>query len=395
MAVRTRIGVKNRLKDKTKNFENFDLLDLDLTNLIFENRGKKPIITYTDGMLLSAAYAIGAAADAVYISGDTTVVGSIGVVAAHEDISKMEEKLGMKTTEIYAGKFKRIASQYAPLSAEGFTSIKERVDYLYSVFINEVAKFRGIAAEDVFRKMSTDVKPLFMGRQAVDAGLVDGVSTLEQLTSGTVPILRQQMRAVNLGQSPNQSAGSAVSSAGKIQAKEDEIMTKEELKEKNADIYQAVFDEGKASAVADSAKNSQTLQDEARKHGADAERQRIQAVRAQSIPGHEAVIETLMYDGATTGEQAAVKILAAEKTLRASKHAAFIAEGSAIRVPVTEGPDKPTAGAVEPELPVEEKARQEWDNDVKLRAEFGDFKTYLAYARAHSAGQVKILKGKE
>ena len=158
----------------------------ELANYIYENRGKKPIIAYTDGMMCSAAYAIGSAADKVFISGDTTTVGSIGVVAAHEDISKMEEKLGVKTTEIYAGKYKRIASQYQPLSAEGFASIKERVDYLYAVFVNEIAKFRGVSAEEVIQKMSTDAAPLFMGKQAIEAGLVDGVATLDRLIGNNV-----------------------------------------------------------------------------------------------------------------------------------------------------------------------------------------------------------------
>jgi len=147
----------------------------DLANFIFNNRGQKPIIAYTDGMMLSAAYAIGAAADAVFISGDTTMVGSIGIVAAHEDYSKLEEKIGIKTTEIYSGRYKRIISQYAPLSEEGKKTIQDEVDYLYSIFINDVAKFRGTTSKDVLSRMSTDAKRIFIGHQAITAGLVDGL----------------------------------------------------------------------------------------------------------------------------------------------------------------------------------------------------------------------------
>lgn len=50
--------------------------------------------------------------------------------------------------------------------------------------------------------------------------------------------------------------------------------------------------------------------------GAAAERQRIIDVRAQLIPGHEALIEGLANDGKTTGPEAAVKVLAAEKAVR-------------------------------------------------------------------------------
>jgi hypothetical protein len=52
-----------------------------------------------------------------------------------------------------------------------------------------------------------------------------------------------------------------------------------------------------------------------RLEGAAAERERIQAVRAQSMKGHEALIETLAFDGKTTGPEAAVQVLAAEKAL--------------------------------------------------------------------------------
>lgn len=50
--------------------------------------------------------------------------------------------------------------------------------------------------------------------------------------------------------------------------------------------------------------------------GAAAERERIKAVEAQAVPGHEALIAELKFDGKTTGPEAAVKVLAAEKEKR-------------------------------------------------------------------------------
>ena len=54
-----------------------------------------------------------------------------------------------------------------------------------------------------------------------------------------------------------------------------------------------------------------------RLEGAKTERERIQAVEDQLIAGHEDLVAGLKYDGVTTGDQAAVKILAAEKAARA------------------------------------------------------------------------------
>jgi len=151
----------------------------ELAQMVYGARGAKPIVTYVDGMMASAAYWIGSAADAAYIGADTAQVGSIGVVASHTDYSRREEMLGMKTTEIYAGKFKRIASLYKPLSEDGKQYIQDMVDYLYSVFVADVAKQRGTDTETVLTNMADG--RVFTGRQAVEAGLVDGVATMDQL----------------------------------------------------------------------------------------------------------------------------------------------------------------------------------------------------------------------
>ncbi len=84
---------------------------VDIARLVYESRGIKPIVAYTDGLMASAAYWIGSATDKVYIGNDATLVGSIGVVATHTDMSKAQEMQGVKTTEVYAGKYKRIVSQ--------------------------------------------------------------------------------------------------------------------------------------------------------------------------------------------------------------------------------------------------------------------------------------------
>ncbi len=49
-----------------------------------------------------------------------------------------------------------------------------------------------------------------------------------------------------------------------------------------------------------------------RAQGAAEEAARIKAVRRQVIPGHEALIERLAFDGITTGPEAAVAVVHAE-----------------------------------------------------------------------------------
>lgn len=84
------------------------------------------------------------------------------------------------------------------------------------------------------------------------------------------------------------------------------------LKEKHPELVAAIADETKESmaAVVDQARA------EGQSKGSELERQRIAGVRAQAIPGHEQLIETMAFDGKSTAADAALAIVGAEKTLR-------------------------------------------------------------------------------
>ena len=94
-------------------------------------------------MMASAAYWIGSAADEIYISGDTVNIGSIGVIATHVDYSQMDQKMGVKVTEVVAGKYKNMGSPNMALSKEAEMMMQGQVDHIYSVFVEEVAANRG------------------------------------------------------------------------------------------------------------------------------------------------------------------------------------------------------------------------------------------------------------
>ena len=82
-----------------------------------------------------------------------------------------------------------------------------------------------------------------------------------------------------------------------------------------------------------------------RQQGAAAERERITAVRAQSLRGHEALIERLAMDGSTTGPEAAVQVLGAERSL-GTKRAQAIVDDTPKPLPnaaIELGDDKPQA----------------------------------------------------
>ncbi len=144
--------------------------------------GAKPIVAWADGTMASGAAWIGSAASKVYISGDTVITGSIGVAMQHVDVSKANERYGVTVTDIYAGKYKRVASENKPLSDEGRAALQEMVDAIYSVFVDSVARNRGTNTEAVLKNMADG--RLFVGRAAIQAGLVDGVATFDAAIAG-------------------------------------------------------------------------------------------------------------------------------------------------------------------------------------------------------------------
>lgn len=150
-----------------------------LADLVREGAKRKPLVTWASGIMASAGYWIGSAASEVYIEETTTQVGSIGVVAMHQDVSGAETRQGVKTTEITAGRYKRAASPHAPLSEEGRQTLQEQVDYTYSLFVEAVAANRRTSTQRVLDVMAEG--RMFLGDQAIRAGLVDGRASLQQV----------------------------------------------------------------------------------------------------------------------------------------------------------------------------------------------------------------------
>lgn len=138
----------------------------------------KPVITYADGIMASAAYWLGVGASKAYAS-DTALVGSIGVITKHYDQSKLLENEGIKATVLRAGKYKALGQPEEPLSAAARDQIQESLDAVYSVFTNWVAERRGVSAQIVEKQMAQGRE--FTGQAAVDAGLVDGITSFDAL----------------------------------------------------------------------------------------------------------------------------------------------------------------------------------------------------------------------
>jgi len=149
----------------------------ELSQTIYNARGQKPIVAVANHLMASAAYYVASAADEVVVT-PSGEVGSIGVFAAHTDMSRAYDQEGYKITIIKAGKYKAEANQYEPLTEEARAAIQARVDDSYDAFIKAVARNRSVKPA-IVRNGFGEGRTVG-ARQAIELGMADRISTLDE-----------------------------------------------------------------------------------------------------------------------------------------------------------------------------------------------------------------------
>jgi len=143
----------------------------ELAQLVFESRGTKPIISYVGFECASAAYWIASAADVIVMQ-EAAAVGSIGVLALFQNGESADDKM-------------TIISSVSPKKTvdintdEGVQQIQQMVDDLGNIFVENVAKFRGIGTDKVLADFGQGgVK---IAKKAVESGMADYIGTLDDV----------------------------------------------------------------------------------------------------------------------------------------------------------------------------------------------------------------------
>lgn len=144
----------------------------ELADMIYNARGKKPILAYASGSCCSGAYWIASACDKI-MAADTAILGSIGVVSIFE---KEDEK---KTIEIVSSQSPNKRPDVE--TEEGKAKIQAHIDALAEVFINKVALHRDISPKNVIENFGGG--DVFVGQNAVRIGLADSLASFEAIIS--------------------------------------------------------------------------------------------------------------------------------------------------------------------------------------------------------------------
>lgn len=160
-------------------------------------RGTKPIIAVANAKAASGAYWIASQADELVIT-PSGAVGSIGALMVHRDQSAKNERDGVKTTYVHAGKYKVEGNPDNPLDAEGQTHLQGMVDHYYSTFVRAVAKGRGVSVDTV-RGESFGQGRMVLAKDAVAAGMANRIGTLDQVIADLANPKRRPMGQQAMG----------------------------------------------------------------------------------------------------------------------------------------------------------------------------------------------------
>jgi signal peptide peptidase SppA len=149
----------------------------DLGNFLKMAGKIKPMTTYADGTMASAAYWLGSYGSHIS-TGKTSILGSIGVLMIHMDRSEQLKMDGLKATVIRAGLFKALGNSVEPLSNAAKAELETQAQGLYDVFMGTIAPNRKMsvaAAETQFGQGRE-----FLGVEAVKVGLADAIMSYDQ-----------------------------------------------------------------------------------------------------------------------------------------------------------------------------------------------------------------------
>lgn len=171
---------------------------MELANEIYQARSQKPVFAIANSLAASAAYWIASSASEFYVTPGGEV-GSIGVFAAHQNLSKALEKEGVETTLVSAGKYKTEGNPFGPLTEEARAAMQARIDAYFGAFTRGVAKNRGVPVATVREGMGEG--RVISAESAASQNMVDGVATFDQ-------VVRRLAKTIGQGGKPAEAKSS-------------------------------------------------------------------------------------------------------------------------------------------------------------------------------------------
>jgi protease-4 len=140
-----------------------------LYNALRDLQNKKPTVVVVDGLAASGAY-IAALSSEHIIAGDTSLVGSIGVLFQYPNFTNVLKTLGVSVESIKSSPLKAAPNGFEPTSPEARAAIEAIVRDTFSWF-KELVKSRRRMSDAQLAAVSDG--RVFTGRQGISLHLVD------------------------------------------------------------------------------------------------------------------------------------------------------------------------------------------------------------------------------
>ncbi len=134
-----------------------------------------PVHAFVEDVAASGGYWLACAADHIWVD-DSSIVGSIGVIFASFGFPEFMARQGIERRVITAGRSKSLADPFLPQKPEDVDRLKALQAPIHAAFIAHVRARRGARLNPDADLFNADV---WVGQQAVDLGLVDGVAHIE------------------------------------------------------------------------------------------------------------------------------------------------------------------------------------------------------------------------
>lgn len=163
----------------------------DLHLAIANAAKQKRVTAVAEDLCASGAYYAICGASEIVVN-TTGIVGSIGVYQVLTDASQLISKNGIEVIVVRAGKYKGTGVFGAKISAEQLEHVQSLVDAQAGHFIAAVARGRKLPAARV-RDLADG--RILVGQQAIAAGLVDRIATVEDVLEEAESRLQKFMYA--------------------------------------------------------------------------------------------------------------------------------------------------------------------------------------------------------
>ena len=138
---------------------------------------EKPTVSEVRTLAASAAYMVACGTDHI-VAGDTSIVGSIGVIFQYAQVSELLNKIGVSVEEIKSAPLKSEPSPFHAASDEAKAMIQSMISDSYGWFVDLVSECRGLSRTETLKLADGSI---FTGRQAVSNGLVDEIGGEQEI----------------------------------------------------------------------------------------------------------------------------------------------------------------------------------------------------------------------